>query len=200
MLFGDHTQNTYQAWSGLGEQERLVDIMHIMLVCALVFFKKNVFITALFWFSPVVSGVQLLNLFCSVFFYTWSICVCQWSCGSRRDKNGWYESTAAGDTSPHIWEVHGSEHTDADISSMRKQICTGTLVWTHMDSFFPWMLHLLPFASLFCSLHLASNSPPISKPSSILLRLPSLASHSPERLAKRPIYFLIFTSLVHNWL
>lgn len=56
------------------------------------------------------------------------------------------------------------------------------------------LLLLLPSAFKLSFLH------HISKPSSILLHFHSLASHSPERLAKRPICFLIFTSLVPNWL
>lgn len=136
----------------------------------------------LIWFSPAVIMVQLLYHFqlCVFIPLEASVFVRVVGCSSSRHKNRWREGTAAGDTSPNIWEEHGGEHTDVDTSKIGKQICTCTLTWTYIFSFF-CCANTFPHP-FFHSFHLSQLSLllpcpnisflPSSSPSLLLLAIP----------------------------
>lgn len=76
---------------------------------------------------------------------------------------------------PHKWELR----------SMRKDAGEDILLFFLLH-------HFLPFTcfQILLQLKVSLHTP----------FLPYLSSHSPKRLAKGPIWFLIFTSRVPNWL
>lgn len=109
------TLNTYQAWSGLGEQVRLMDIVYNVFVCVHV--QKCVYFQRQF----PVAIVQLLNLFLFCFLFYLKhlhlpvcLCVCYggiWAKYRRRD------GKAAGDTSPGVWKLHEGECTHTQMQT-----------------------------------------------------------------------------------
>lgn len=123
-------------------------------------------------------------LFCFLF------CVCQ----RRRHLSGGHTD---------IWKYSCWQYITTHMADI-----SATPVFTHTSTQFFLGSHynLLLLLLSHCIVHLPSNAPlcpvlhHITKPSSILLHFLSLASHSPERLATGPVHFLIFTSLVLNWL